>query len=125
MRNRDDLADEDGVTGSLMGIPYLAELEPELRGAVIFGPDGEVIESSVPASSGFSEAAASLVEGLLAHREEPLDSAHIAADEAEVFVVCEAGLTLVAVAARFVLSSLMSYDIRMTLRDLSSEASIG
>jgi hypothetical protein len=114
-------ADRGSPRGPIRGIPYLAELEPELRGAVILGPDGEVLENSVPAASGFAEAASSLVDELVAHRDEPLDSAHIASDGAEVFVVSEAGLTLVAVAARFVLASLMTYDIRMTLRDLSVE----
>lgn len=120
-----DSAEGDGAQGALRGIPYLAELEPELRGAVILGPEGEVIENSVPAASGFAEAASSLVDEIVAYRDESLDSAHIASDEAEVFVVREAGLTLVAVAARFVLASLMTYDIRMTLRDLSAEVAHG
>lgn len=120
-----DSADRDGPGGPLRGIPYLAELEPELRGAVILGSEGELIETSVPAASGFAEAASVLVDELVAYRDEPLDSAHIASDEAEVFVVREADLTLVAVAARFVLASLMTYDIRMTLRDLSAEVAHG
>lgn len=101
------------------GIGYLEELEPELRGAVVFGPDGLVVECSVPSASGFADAAASLVERIDTFAAEPLDSCHIASEEAEVFLVREAGLTLVAVAARFVLASLMTYDIRMTLRDLA------
>ena len=104
------------------GIAYLAELEPELRGAVIFDPDGASVESSVPAASGFAEAAATLLGELDAFADEPLDSCHIASEDAEVFVVREAGFTLVAVAARFVLASLMTYDIRMTLRDLARGA---
>ena len=104
------------------GIAYLAELEPELRGAVIFGPEGSLIECSVPVASGFVEAAANLLEELEELSDEPLDSCHIASDNAEVFVVREAGFTLVAVAARFVLASLMTYDIRMTLRDLARGA---
>lgn len=105
------------------GIAYLAELEPELRGAVIFDSGGVAVECSVPAASGFAEAAAILLGELDAFGDEPLDSCHIASDDAEVFVVREAGFTLVAVAARFVLASLMSYDIRMTLRDLARGAS--
>lgn len=101
------------------GIAYLAELEPELRGAVIFDPDGASIECSVPVASGFVEAAATLLEELDEFSDEPLDSCHIASDDAEIFVVREAGFALVAVAARSVLASLMSYDIRMTLRDLA------
>lgn len=106
------------------GVEYLAELEPELRGAAVFGPGGELLECSVPSASGFAEAAAALIGEVDAFAEEKLDSCHIASDEAEIFLVREAGLTLVAVAARFVLASLMTYDIRMTLRDLSSEAPV-
>lgn len=104
------------------GIGYLAELEPELRGAVVFDREGAVLECSVPAASGFADAAATLVHELDTCGDEPIDSCHIASDDSEVFVVREAGLTLVAVAARFVLASLMTYDIRMTLRDLAPEA---
>ena len=84
-----------------------------------------LVECSVGASSGFTEAAAKLVSEVEAGGGEPIDSCHIASDDAEVFLVREAGMTLVAVAERFVLSSLMTYDIRMTLRDLSSEAPLG
>lgn len=104
------------------GVAYLEELEPDLRGVAIFGPDGAVIECSVPTGSGFADAAASLVGQLEACAREPLDSCHIAADEAGVFVVREGDFTLVAVAARSVLASLMTYDIRMTLRDLATGA---
>lgn len=114
----------EGASGR-QGVEYLSELEPDLRGAAIFDPQGDLIECSVGAGSGFAEAAAKLVSELEAGADEPIDSCHIASDDAEVFLVREAGLTLVAVAERFVLSSLMTYDIRMTLRDLSSEASLG
>ena len=107
------------------GVGYLAELEPDLRGAAIFDRQGGLVECSVGAGSGFAEAAAELVSRVEAGGDEPIDSCHIASDDAEVFLVREAGMTLVAVAERFVLSSLMTYDIRMTLRDLSSEASLG
>jgi len=107
------------------GVGYLAELEPDLRGAAIFDPQGGLIECSVGGSSGFAEAAAKLVSEIEVGGDEPIDSCHIASDDAEVFLVREAGMTLVAVAERFVLSSLMTYDIRMTLRYLSSEASLG
>ena len=117
-RARGGPARRDGPPGSY-GVAYLAELEPDLRGAVIFDPDGVALECSLPAASGFVEAAATLLGELDEFADEPLDSCHIASDDAEVFVVREAGLTLVAVAARFALASLMTYDIRMTLRDLA------
>lgn len=114
-----------GESPGHQGVAYLAELEPELRAAAIFGPSGGLVECSVAAAPGFADAAARLISEVEAAGEEPIDSCHIASDDAEVFLVREAGMTLVAVADRFVLSSLMTYDIRMTLRDLLAEASLG
>ena len=105
--------------GSPAGLAYLTEIEPDIRGAAILGPSGEVVECSVPADSGFAEAAAGLAAQVEDAGVEPVDSCHVTTDEAEVFMVREAGFTLVAVSARFVLASLMTYDIRMTLRDLA------
>ncbi|MGB0121246.1 MAG: hypothetical protein WBP55_09875, partial [Solirubrobacterales bacterium] len=63
-----------------------------------------------------------LAPGQLLAQERPVDSAHLATDEAEIFVVREKGLVLVAVTARFVLASLTGFDLRMALRDLSKGA---
>jgi hypothetical protein len=53
-------------------------------------------------------------------RDRPVDSAHLATETAEVFVVRQDGLSLVAVTGRFVLASLTSFDMRMALRDVNA-----
>lgn len=100
------------------GLPYLLELEPEVRAAAILDRDGNVVESTVTGSGPFPRAAAELVETVDRAGDQPLDNCHIASADAEVFVVREGDLTLVAVTERFVLASLMAFDMRMTLRDL-------
>lgn len=99
----------------------LAELEPELKGAAIVDGSGRTI-----ATTGSAGQWGGKLEELLAAvdevRERDVDSAHLATDLAEIFVVREAGLTLVAVTARFVLASLTSFDMRMALRDAAKGA---
>ena len=46
--------------------------------------------------------------------------AHIATGDGEAFCVREAGLTAIAVADRFTLSSLMIFDMRNALRRLAA-----
>lgn len=95
----------------------LAELEPQLVNAGIFGPEGKSVASSSD-DPAWTTQAAGLLEALEAGSgDEKLDSAHVASAEGEVFVVSESGLSLVAVTGRFVLASLTSYDMRMALRD--------
>ncbi|MBN8867952.1 MAG: hypothetical protein J0H98_10400 [Solirubrobacterales bacterium] len=103
----------------------LAELEPELVGAAIFGPEGERIAVKAD-SERWPSVAAELLAALEAGSgDEDLDSAHVARADGEVFVVKESGLSLVAVTGRFVLASLTSYDMRMALRDLGRGKTTG
>ncbi|MGK2954556.1 MAG: hypothetical protein ACSLFI_02640 [Solirubrobacterales bacterium] len=99
----------------------LAELEPELKSAAILGPDGETVASTGSAPS-WPTAANELLEAVDSVRERPVDSAHLATESAEIFVVRESGLSLVAVTGRFVLASLTSFDMRMALRDVAAGA---
>ena len=102
----------------------LAELEPELVAAGIFNRQREpvAITSKSPA---WSVEAAGLLGALEAGSGEgKLDSAHIALEGGEAFVVSESGLSLVAVTGRFVLASLTSYDMRMALRDAVRSAEV-
>ena len=97
----------------------LAELEPELVNAGIFDLDREAVAVSSD-SPGWPMEAVGLLDALeAASGEERFDSAHIASENGEVFVVSESGLSLVAVTGRFVLASLTSYDMRMALRDVA------
>lgn len=120
----------EGLPGaSARVLENLAELEPELVSAGMFGPGGETV-ALFPEASGWGESASELLQALAAGSgDEVPDSAHIASNGGEVFVVYEAGLSLVAVTGRFVLASLTAYDMRMALRDAAgrsagSEASL-
>lgn len=99
----------------------LAGLEPELRAAAVLSGDGEVLASTLE-DEGFERSAVEFADAVAAAGTGGLDSSHVAAPEAEVFLVSESGFSLVAVTARFVLASLTSFDIRMALRDLAAEA---
>lgn len=97
----------------------LGELEPQLVNAGIFDEARNPV-ALTDDSGGWSSQAAELLEALKAGSgDEVLDSAHVASEEGEVFVVEESGLSLVAVTGRFVLASLTSYDMRMALRDVA------
>lgn len=111
-----------GLAGSAERVlENLAELEPELRAAAIIGSDGATVASS-GAEPEWSARAGDLLAALDKAKDREIDSAHLATETAEIFVVREDGLALVAVTGRFVLASLTSFDIRMALRDLAREA---
>lgn len=99
----------------------LAGLEPELKAAAVLTAEGEVL-ASTGEGEGFGASAVSFAEALAAAGKGEIDSSHVATPEAEVFMVSDSGFSLVAVTARFVLASLTSFDIRMSLRDLATEA---
>ena len=98
----------------------LAGLEPELKAAAVLSADGELL-GSTNGDETWGRFASELVEALTRSSPGELDSSHITTEDAEVFVVAESGFALVAVTARFVLASLTSFDIRMSLRDLADE----
>ncbi len=49
------------------------------------------------------------------------EQVHVATEGGEVFALREGKLTAVAVTERFVLASLMAFDMRATLRELAAE----
>lgn len=109
------------------GLPYLLELEPEIRAAALVDGDGVVLEYADGTDGDrpdFRSAAVELLGVVEGAGGRPFDSCHIASSEAEIFVVREGDLSLVAVTERFVLASLVSFDMRMTLRDLARGASV-
>lgn len=103
-----------------LALDTLAGLEPELRQAAVVSDHGEVLATTT-GSEGWGRAAVELLKALGSAGTGELDSSHVATQDAEVFVVREAGFALVAVTARFVLASLTSFDVRMSLRDLAAE----
>jgi len=114
-----DPATTSAETNARRVLENLAELEPELKAAAVIDADGEAVASTGKAAN-WNRTAVELVNALDAARELPIDSAHLATEEAEIFVVREGGLALVAVTGRFVLASLTSFDLRMALRDLDT-----
>lgn len=97
----------------------LAELEPELKAAAILDAGGKAVASTgTGVGIAWFDAAGDLLDSVDSVRERPVDSAHLATETAEIFVVRESGFSLVAVTGRFVLASLTSFDMRMALRDV-------
>jgi hypothetical protein len=92
------------------------ELSPEMRGGAILD-SGEVIAASAEGDW------AGATTALLAAADsagEPAEQVHIATEAGEVFALREAKLTAIAVTERFVLASLMAFDMRSVLRDLAA-----
>jgi predicted regulator of Ras-like GTPase activity (Roadblock/LC7/MglB family) len=122
--NNDPVVEADREDPADRILDELAQLEPELRGAAIV--DGEGRPCAVRSERvGWGEDAVSLLKAVDEAGGRPVDSVHIATEKAEVFVVREGGLALVAVTGRFVLASLTGFDMRMSLRDLAAEAGNG
>ena len=111
----------DGPAGALA---YLIEMSPDLRGGAILDSKGGVVAASGDPDS-WRESAIALLDVSDGAGGEPVEQAHIATEQGEVFVVRHAGLTAVAVTERFALASLMFFDMRSILRELASESEAG
>ena len=101
-------------------VEYLQEISPEMRGCAILSADGEVLAASGD-SDRWREAGRDLITAADAAGGEPVAHAHVATGDGEAFCVREGALTVVAVAERFTLSSLMIFDLRNALRRLAAE----
>ncbi len=99
-------------------LAYLTEMSPDLRGGAILESDGSVLAAS-DRPERWREDVATLLEVADGAGGEPVDQAHIATEQGEVFAVRHAGLTAIAVTDRFALASLLFFDMRAVLRDLS------
>jgi hypothetical protein len=95
----------------------LMELSPEMRGGAILA-SREVLAASGDADA-WGDAAAELLAAVDSDGE-PAEQVHVATEAGEVFALREGDLTAVAVTERFVLASLMAFDMRTTLRDLAA-----
>lgn len=103
---------------------YLSEMSPDLRGAAILGPEGEVLAASDQPGR-WREDAATLFEVADRAGGEPVEQVHIGAEQGEVFALRHAGLTAIAVTERFALASLTFFDMRSLLRDLAAGKPLG
>jgi predicted regulator of Ras-like GTPase activity (Roadblock/LC7/MglB family) len=101
-------------------LEFLTEMSPDLRGAAILGPGGEVLAGTGEESDRWGEDAAALFAVADEAEGTPVEQVHIATEQGEVFAVRNAGLAAVAVTDRFALASLMLFDMRSTLRQLAS-----
>jgi predicted regulator of Ras-like GTPase activity (Roadblock/LC7/MglB family) len=103
-------------------LAFLAEMSPDLRGAAILGPGGEVLASTDGEPERWGEDAATLFAAADAAEEAAVEQVHIATEQGEVFAIRNEGLAAVSVTDRFALASLMLYDMRSTLRELARGA---
>jgi hypothetical protein len=100
-------------------VAYLQEISPEMRGCAILAEDGEVLAASGNIER-WGKAGRALIAAADAAGAEPVAYAHVATGDGETFCVRENGLIAVAVAERFILSSLMIFDMRNALRQLAA-----
>jgi hypothetical protein len=92
-----------------------AALSGDVRGCAILGPDG--IVSATGNKTQWAEAADALLAAADRAAGEQATHAHVATEEGEVFAVRSGALAMVAVTARFSLSSLVFADMRAALRE--------
>lgn len=100
-------------------LEFLTEMSPDLRGATILGPEGEVLAATGAERERWGEDVAVLFAAADAAEGVPVEQVHIATEQGEVFAVRNEGLAAVAVTDRFPLASLMLFDMRSTLRQLA------
>jgi predicted regulator of Ras-like GTPase activity (Roadblock/LC7/MglB family) len=115
-----DAAATEVVPGDAAGaaLAFLTEMSPDLRGAAIVAADGSVLAASGD-SGRWGEDVAALFAVADAAGEERVEQVHVATEQGEVFALRHEGLAAVAVAERFVLASLLFFDMRSVLRDLA------
>ena len=101
-------------------LEFLTEMSPDLRGAAILGPEGEVLAGTGEEPERWGEDAAALFAVADEAEGVPVEQVHIATEQGEVFAVRNVGLAAVTVTDRFALASLMLFDMRSTLRQLAS-----
>jgi hypothetical protein len=100
-------------------LAYLAEMSPDLRGAAVLGPGGEVLAATGAEQQHWAEDAATLFAVADAAEGVPVEQVHIATEQGEVFAIRNEGLAAVSVTERFALASLMLFDMRSMLRELA------
>ncbi len=101
-------------------LEFLAEMSPDLRGAAILGPAGEVLAATGGDEDRWQDDAAALFAAADEAEGVPIEQVHIATEQGEVFAIRTAGLAAVSVTERFALASLMLFDLRSVLRRLAS-----
>jgi hypothetical protein len=111
--------DASTVSDPGTAVSYLEEISPEMRGCAILDEGGAVLAASGEPEA-WGEAAQRLIEAGDNAGGEQVAHSHVATGEGEAFCVREAGLVGVAVTERFVLASLVVFDLRSVLRELAA-----
>lgn len=110
----------DDASSARSALRYLAELQPGLKAAAVFGSDG-ALKACEGDRAAWERSGVALLELIDASVEAGAVEAHIATRLGEVFLQSRNGCRLVAVAERFVLASLFSFDMRAVLRELEGD----
>lgn len=105
-------------------LAYLTEMSPDLRGAAILDAAGSVLAAAGHPDR-WAEDSAVLLRVADGAGDEPVEQAHIATGQGEVFVLRHGGLVAIAVTERFALASLMFFDMRSVLRELAGSPAAG
>jgi hypothetical protein len=102
-------------------VSYLDDISPQLRGCAILDEAGSVLASSGDGDEAeWQRAAGALMHAVDGASGERAAHAHIATPDGEVFLVRQDGLIGIAGTERFVLASLMVFDLRAALRELAA-----
>ena len=102
-------------------LSLLGEMSADMRAGAILASDGEVLASDGPADV-WAERVGAFLEQADTAADDPAEHIHIATEAGELFLTrAESGLTAVAITERFVLASLMSFDMRAVLSALAEE----
>jgi hypothetical protein len=108
------------LTDPRQAVSYLEEISPEMRGCAILDGAGEVLACSGDGDA-WKDVAAGFVHAADVAGDQKAAHVHVATGDGEVFMVRHDGMTAVAATDRFVLASLMLFDLRAVLRDLARE----
>jgi hypothetical protein len=111
--------DAPSLYNPAQAVAYLEETSPQLRGCAILSDRGEVLAASGDDPERWGAPARELLAAADAAQGEPVAHAHVATEDGEAFCVREGKLAAVAGTERFVLASLMIFDMRSVLRDLA------
>jgi hypothetical protein len=122
-------ADQPRGTGAIgpeeaeFAIAHLEELSPDLRGCAILDANGATLAASGPAER-WTAAAAGFLKAADEAAGEPIEHVHVGTEDGEAFAVRHDGLAMVAVTERFTLASLVLFDMRTILRDLTGGGAV-
>jgi hypothetical protein len=98
----------------------LGEMSADMRAGAILTAGGEVLASDGPADD-WAKRVGEVLSLADAAPDGRAEHIHIATEAGELFLTRSDDLTVAAITERFVLASLMSFDMRAVLTDLAAE----